>query len=296
MKRLLALVLALMMLAGCKSESASPAVSTEIAATSLPVAPTEGNEAMETLLRGTAVSQSLYDRASELGARFGVRIRIADQCHPEFNSFRADMLLDETKIAEGLDVLERTMSRYPEGFFRQLRWDEVKQLDIQLMGALHADERYGGGDYSAFVDQVGNTCTLVANVYETKENTYVHEFSHVIDRKLAWDASCRSDSRYSEEIWSSWNPEGFVYTEDYASNPPDFPNRIYYESFLSPYAMVSATEDRALVMEASMSVPWAFDEAPALRQKLLYYSACIRDCFDTTHWPEVTAWEEVLNP
>jgi hypothetical protein len=30
------------------------------------------------------------------------------------------------------------------------------------------------------------------------------------------------------------------------------------------------------------------------RAKLQYYADCIRDAFDTTGWPEVTAWEQVL--
>lgn len=299
MKRLMGLVLILALLAGCApgavtDEMDAPSAAT--CATTLPAASGETTETMETLPAGTAVSQSLYDRAAELGEHFGVRIRIADQCGSDFRSFRADPLLDEEKITEGLEILERSMSRYPEGFFRQLRWNEVKQLEIQLVGVLRADERYGCGDYSAFVDQAGDTCTLVANVYETRDYTYFHEFSHVIDRKLASDAACRSDSEFSEAAWASFNPEGFAYTEDYSSNPPDFPNRTYYESFLSPYATVSAAEDRALVMEAAMSVPWAFAEAPQLRQKLTYYSACIRDCFDCDGWPEVTAWEEVLSP
>ncbi len=299
MKRLMGLVLILAMLAGCAPGAVTDETDASSAATcaaTLPAASGETAETMEPYPAGTAVTQSLYDRAAELGARFGVRIRIADQCDTEFHSFLADPLLDEEKITKGLDVLEQTMSRYPEGFFRQLRWDGVMLLEIQLVGTIRADERYGCGDYSAFVDQRENTCTLVANGQEAKEAVYIHEFSHVIDRKLASDAAGRSDSRFSEEAWSALNPEGFSYTEDYSSNPPDFPNRTYYESFLSPYATVNATEDRALVMEASMTVPWAFADAPVLRQKLAYYSACIRDGFDTAGWPEVTAWEEVLRP
>ena len=30
-------------------------------------------------------------------------------------------------------------------------------------------------------------------------------------------------------------------------------------------------------------------------RKLEYLCRCIRDCFDTTGWPETTVWEQVLN-
>ena len=37
-----------------------------------------------------------------------------------------------------------------------------------------------------------------------------------------------------------------------------------------------------------------FEVHPGLVGKLRYYSQCIRDCFDTTGWPEVTVWEECI--
>lgn len=293
MKRLVLLFLMLAMLAGCASKA--PQDEPTLPKQSEQIAETVDVTEQQPPLTEPEI-QSLDERAAKLGERFGVRIRIADQCDTTFHNFTAEPMLDETMIAEELNLLEQTMSRYPEGFFQQLCWGQIEQLEIQLVGVLHADESYGYGNYSAFVDQTENRCMLVADVEQTQENTYFHEFSHVIDRKLAWDAACRGDCKYSEETWASLNPEGFSYFEDYAAIPSDFPNQTYYACFLSPYAMVNATEDRAMVMEASMSVAWAFDEAPGLRQKLAYYSDCIRDCFDTTGWPEVTPWEEVLEP
>ncbi len=292
MKRLTAVILILLLLTGCAPEFST-------VETSAPKEKGEHTAPTDAVLQeetgAMLVSPELSQRAREIGRRFGVSVRIADQCDASFPGFEAEQLLDETAIAKGLDVLDQTMSRYPEGFFRQLNWTEAEQFEIQLVGTLHADSSYGCGSYSAFIDQTEHTCTLVADGSKAGAHTYIHEFSHVIDRKLAWDASRREDAKYSEEIWSSFNPEGFQYTEDYASNPPDFPNSSYYESFVSPYAMVNSTEDRALVMEAAMTMPWAFDGAPRMRQKLAYYCECIRDGFDTTLWPEVTPWEQPLH-
>jgi len=64
--------------------------------------------------------------------------------------------------------------------------------------------------------------------------------------------------------------------------------------FISSYACTYPTEDRATVWEQSMvGNDYPFRNKP-LREKLEYYSRCIRDCFDTTGWPEVLPWEEVL--
>ena len=35
-----------------------------------------------------------------------------------------------------------------------------------------------------------------------------------------------------------------------------------------------------------------FAKKPKLKAKLEYYSACIRDCFDTKTWTETTKWEK----
>lgn len=65
--------------------------------------------------------------------------------------------------------------------------------------------------------------------------------------------------------------------------------------FVWSYACTFPTEDRATMMESAMSydagtMAWN----PGLLNKLKYYSQCIRDCFDTTGWPETLPWEIAL--
>jgi hypothetical protein len=66
--------------------------------------------------------------------------------------------------------------------------------------------------------------------------------------------------------------------------------------FITEYALTYPTEDRATLMEAAMSLyTWDFEPGSGTRQKLQYYADCIRDCFDTSGWPERTLWEQVLD-
>ena len=37
-----------------------------------------------------------------------------------------------------------------------------------------------------------------------------------------------------------------------------------------------------------------FEANPRLLPKLQYYCDCIRDSFDTTNWPQVLPWEQLL--
>ena len=66
--------------------------------------------------------------------------------------------------------------------------------------------------------------------------------------------------------------------------------------FIDDYSMINATEDRARIFEYAVENRGTlFRDAPGLIAKLQYYSDCIRDCFDTALWPEITAWEAPLH-
>ena len=58
--------------------------------------------------------------------------------------------------------------------------------------------------------------------------------------------------------------------------------------------MTYPTEDRATLFAAAMAKVPLLEESPGMQAKLDYYARCIRDCFDTEGWPEVTAWEQPL--
>ena len=61
------------------------------------------------------------------------------------------------------------------------------------------------------------------------------------------------------------------------------------------YALTFPTEDRATLMAAAMiNNDLEFAPGSGRRAKLQYYADCIRDCFDTTGWPEIAPWEQAL--
>ena len=248
------------------------------------------------MVPGTLATPEQYERAARMSEKYGITIRIADQCDSDFGLFQADLMENVEWMDETLDTLERCLDRYPAHFLEQLRWGQIRYPEIQLTGELHADADTYDGDtsYAAFVYTAGDTVSIVCNGYVLYDTVIAHEMSHVIDRKLEWDAARRPDALYSEEGWAQWNPEGFRYAYDYQEVAESFDDSAMYAYFMSPYSTTYPTEDRATVMESAMCCPWNFDGAPGMQEKLRYYSACIRDCFDTTGWPEVTEWEQVM--
>lgn len=240
---------------------------------------------------GTSADADLYERAQEISERYGLQIRIADQCETEFSYFSAYQITDRDLISSGLDLLERALEEYPENFFEQLSYGQYPPVTIQFVAGLTATNGFGGDSaYTAFTQ---NT-SIVVDLYSCGIPTFHHEFSHIIDSRLAFDAEHRSDALFSVEHWLELQPEDFSYTGTY-DYPHENVQSDWYSYFIDVYAMTNATEDRARVFEYALD-PEAlvYKQSAGLRQKLQYYSDCIRDSFDTTGWPETTAWEKPL--
>ena len=194
-----------------------------------------------------------------------------------------------------MDVLELAFANYPEGFFRQLPYGDLLQIRIELVKNLRGQDNMDTHPTSigGFAQEASDHYLIVLDSLSLDTQTVYHEFSHVIDKRLEWDAILRPQAQFSEETWLSLQPEGFRYAESYI----DMPDAIAaYENsgyFVSLYAMTFPTEDRATLMSTIMSDKTVLQENPGMAEKMRYYAACIRDCFDTEGWPETTLWEYV---
>lgn len=250
----------------------------------------------ETVPAGEILPRELYDRAAELSERFSMDIRIAERCVRGYPNYTAEALTDPEATADALDVLEHTLSQYPAGFFAQLGYGEVETVRIEIVDDLKPKS---GADVSSTTSAFSRKCDgyhlLVINGRRIREAVIFHELSHVIDRRLDWDSRLRPDALYSEEGWMALQPAGFAYAGSYTNIPESVTK--FYDSgyFVKKYSCISATEDRATMLEKAMLGEAAVFEAnPYLIPKLEYYCACIRDSFDTEGWPETTLWEELL--
>ena len=253
----------------------------------------------ETQQTQSVVEASLYERAAQLSQRFGVDIRIAEQCSLDYTNYRGFVMTNPSYIRLALDTVEDALSQYPEGFFRQLCYGSIESVRIELVDALTAKEDAQNKPDAAtgFAQNMGSYHLIVLDGYEVRKPTVFHELSHVIDKRLAWDSLIREDALFSEEAWLALQPEGFEFGYTY-SDYTGTAQLSYVESgdFVSDYSMTYPTEDRSTLMEVAMlGQNWAFEPGSGRRAKMQYYADCIRDCFDTTGWPEITVWEQVLN-
>ncbi|WP_458461037.1 hypothetical protein [Paenibacillus sp.] len=242
---------------------------------------------------GGVVDATLYDRARELSDRFGVDIRIADQCQLDYGYYTSDMEINPDYIAAALDTLDACLSNYPEGFFSQLRYGNVRSLRIELVdNPMPVDDSLAPS--AAFAQELQDHNLIVMDTYSVLPWNIYHEIAHIFDNRLTFDAGLRPDALFSEGAWLALQPEGFDYAYSYWEMPEY--TRQYIDSgyFRDSYACTFPTEDRAELMEAAMCCEPIFADNEKLREKLAFYSKCIRDCFDTTGWPTVTLWEQAL--
>ena len=245
----------------------------------------------------TVLEQQLYERAAKLSERFGVDIRIAEQCDLDYSHYETYLLTNPVFVRSALDILEETLGLYPVGFFRQLPYGSIESIRIELVGGLTAKDDIDTHPASvgAFTQDVGSYYVMVLDGFLLQPQTLFHEFSHIIDARLEWDSMIRENALYSEEAWLAFQPEGFHYAMTYTGIPEELLHFMESGYFITEYSMTFPTEDRAKLMEAAMNnFTWDFEPGSGTRTKLQYYADCIRDCFDTEGWPETTLWEQVL--
>ena len=239
------------------------------------------------------LEKEIYHKIAELSRRFGVDIRIADQCALDYSHYQADALTDPYSIRDALNVLELAFGSYPDGFLRQLPFGTLQQIRIELVDNLRGKEDMDTHPASVggFAQERFDHYLIVFDSLSLDTQTVYHEFSHVIDKHLEWDATLRPEALFSEEEWLSLQPKGFRYAYSYVDMPDEIAAYENSGYFIGSYAMTFPTEDRATLMSQIISDKTVLQENPGMAEKMRYYAACIRDCFDTEGWPETTLWE-----
>ncbi|MCD7715792.1 MAG: hypothetical protein LUI39_04985 [Lachnospiraceae bacterium] len=242
----------------------------------------------------------IKSRADALEETYGISIYLGAEVPEQVDNYYTETCLDPDTLEAAMDQLERILALYPENFFPQLLYDDLLGIRIYFSGTLSGDMEGMLTDPGAYVEEIDQFQVMVLDVYQWWNWDYMvnHEISHMIDRSLEFRSMYQKDTLFSEETWSSYNPDGFEYLYTYDGYEENAGWIGYAEYFVDSYGTTFATEDRAELFGTAMSsfqndglYSYLFEEGSALREKLDYYCACIRDGFDTTGWEETMAWE-----
>lgn len=245
------------------------------------------------------------NKATTLENIYGIEIYLGPEVPELISGYHLAPYLDPVEVEYSLDILEGILSIYPADFISQLIYGENQGIRVYLSGAITSDEEGSLSEAGAFVTDLNSYKVMVLDVNQTFDWSYSvnHEISHMIDKRLELLSIYVSDTLFSETEWDTYNPDGFCYLYTYDGYEDSDLYQQYPEYFVGSYGVTFPTEDRAMLFGASMSnhldgVGYEYilndPENIALQNKFSYYCQCIRDGFDTTGWPEVTPWEQIL--
>ena len=248
----------------------------------------------------------LRSMAQELEDSYGVRIVLGDNIPSEFTDYTAEAVTDPSIIKGSLDVLQNTLSLYPEGFFADLKGNYYREIVLYLTGPLtplNAGSNISNA--SAFSTESNGLMQLAFDLYDDPDPpTVIHELTHAMDYRFL------GEGLLDEERWNAMNPDGFEYYYAYIdasgesyeiSGSADHTAAGGYPAddvyFIEPYSKTYPMEDRALLMENLLAgaSPYAYSfSGRHVQEKLSCYFRFIRNTIGNERWPSSTAWEDAL--
>ena len=158
-------------------------------------------------------------------------------------SINTEKLNDDNEINRYLKEVESTLKKYPNGFFKEMKDNNVS-LRIYMVNKID-------GGHSGMTDgrnQSNITVTIGTAGTNLFEYTLHHELMHYIDIYMRQ----KDPTLNLAEIMKSYNPEGFSYGSNDSTYDYNFsnPNEAY---FLSSYSRQSYLEDRAVLFSDMMT-------------------------------------------
>lgn len=242
-------------------------------------------------------------RITALEQKYGFSIYFGPEVPKRIDYYDIHQFKNKDKLSIALDSLEEILDCFPDDFFTQLCYGDIRGMRIYLCGDISSGHSDMINEPSGFVNIINNHNVMVLNCNYSWDFSYTvgHEISHLIDQRLTFIHTYDEKSEFSEGKWNSFNPDSFSYDDSYANYNPDDPSSHISGYFIDSYGMTFATEDRSEIFGTAIDnyINGIYDDArftddSPIRNKLDYYSRCIRDGFDTKDWPDTMAWESVL--
>lgn len=253
--------------------------------------------------------------AEKIYKEYNVNLYIRDKAVRYFPDFAVNALYDENTTNEALKIVEEVLSRYPKGFFKELKYGSIKKFEIYLCGTLVQGNDYGISNPGGFALQYNGSQMIVLDATYTSsiKNNLSHEIMHAIDSRMDYLASEGKFSYTIFENWNKLNPKNYDYRYGYvdengveydavnnaAYTPNDEKSRDNVDNiyFIDYYANTFPNEDRARIFEnlmaADTELSYEFN-SKHLKKKAIYLSRMIRKAFKSIPDDELMYWERFL--
>ena len=202
-------------------------------------------------------------------------------------SINTEKLNDDNEINKYLKEVELTLKKYPNGFFKEMKDNNVS-LRIYIVNKIV-------GNYSGLTDggnQSNITVTIGTDGTKLFESTLHHELMHYIDIYMRQ----KNPTLNLEETMKAYNPEGFSYGSSDSSYDYNFsnPNDAY---FISYYSRQSYLEDRAVLFSDMMTRTTKktyYNDGTPINKKAKLISSQIKEHLNTLSNTGKYYWDRFL--
>ncbi len=236
---------------------------------------------------GSPEMKDLYDRACEIGNKYGVYIHVGEDL-PEY--LERGNVGSVANLKTALDQVENVLEKFPEGYFDQLNYGYYSGFDIVLCNWPIMNELTVIHTKDEYIFHVALDCRNKENVAMVEERLLDAIFT-ATDMKLKNYYENFENPEFSEEKWALLNPVEFYYSGYTEEGQTDQNYETFKDYVTSKEAMIWAKKDRSQLMTAVMRSQELTEECLT---KAEYYSRMIREAFDGSTWSEKTFWEEEI--
>ena len=230
--------------------------------------------------------------AAEIGEKYGIEVLIhkeAVQVQPWDYDLEPEHLTGV--IQRELELLDRNLSRYPEGFLQTLaqRFDGISICIVRSLTGTAESGSLDTADGIQFLE--GYRAYIALAAASNTEYALYHEMCHLIDTVVITESG-------AYDRWEELNPKDFTYDYDYITNQSRDGSQYLQEhnrSFIDTYSMSFPKEDRARILEYAMTEGnESYFRSTTMQSKLKLLCEGIREAFKMKKSPEAFLWEQYL--
>ncbi|MBO4746857.1 MAG: hypothetical protein J5607_02175 [Clostridiales bacterium] len=234
--------------------------------------------------------QELYDRAAEIGNKYGVYIRLEETLPSSIDQSEVGSCKVK-EMNEALDRVEAILEMFPKGYFDNFCYGYFTGFEIDLVRRpqsyteLRCSPQEGGYLFSIILEANGDEpeeqidgklLDAILSATEMRLRNYYENFENPF---------------FTEDKWMSMNADGFRYFGYQHEEDEECDYGRFKEYVVSFDSMRMPSRDRVLLLKALLLQTEISD---ACLEKAEYLCECIREAFDSENWPDQTAWEKEI--
>ena len=227
-----------------------------------------------------SLQQSNINKIQSINSKLGVLILTGSDADIWDSGTKCYGLKDEKLISEWLDIIQKELSRYPNGFFRD--FNDITTFKIRLLEYIPNKQGFASYEIATDMFIAINTDSKTSG-FPTR--TLNHEIMHIIDKYIYFKCWNDVTNEYESPLEQTANyiPPGFSWGSTSDNSYTIYDSNVSNRYFVSAYAKTNSKEDRAETfadyMFRTYKRDYMQDKSTPIPSKQAIIAKAIRDNF-----------------